>query len=106
MLDSRGKSIVIPYHKLIFVTSRGHTLLFQCQNKVLYTIREKLSVIADQLDPHIFFRCHQSYLVNLYLIDSLDQDEFLCGEYHIPISRGYLSEARRLYHEVIFRNLK
>ena len=106
VLEPRGTSVVIPYHKLIFVTSRGHTLQFQCLNKTVYSIREKLSVVAQQLDPQIFFRCHQSYLVNLYLIERMDQDEFVCGEYRIPISRGYLSSARRLYHEVIFRNLK
>ena len=50
VLETRGKSVVVPYHKLIFVTSRGHTLLFQCQNKVMYSIREKLSVFGDDYD--------------------------------------------------------
>lgn len=104
-LTYRGRSMAIPYGRILFITSRGHTLYIQCKGGQEEHCTGRLEDLAAQLDGSIFVRCHQSYLVNLYNVDALDGDDFLCEGYRVPISRRYFG-IREQYRALLFEEME
>lgn len=97
-----GKPYAIPYGKILYIASRGHTLLYKCKDGSEYCSNGKLNEAAEDLDPEVFFRCHQSFIVNLYNVDDMQQTVFLCGGEEIPISRPYYQQAKERYRKMLF----
>lgn len=89
-----GKQIRIPLNKIQYFESEkrkvtAHTLT---EDYIFYS---KLNEIEELLDDDKFFRCHQSYMVNRDMIDSMSRTEIIIGEKVIPVSRKYY-ELQRL----------
>lgn len=102
IFERYGKPYAIPYQKLLYIASRGHNLLYKCKDGSEYSSGGKLNEIAEELDPGIFFRCHQSFIVNMYNVDDMQQNIFLCGGEEIPISRPYYQQAKERYRRALF----
>ena len=49
--------------------------------------------IEESLPHHIFLKVHKSYLVALAKIESIEGNEILIGNHHIPISRNMKDEV-------------
>lgn len=102
---SRGQMGSVPYRKILFISSREHTIFVQCRDGNVQKFKGKLNEIALRVCGDTFFRCHQSFIVNMYHIDRLHGNEIFISGYRIPISRRYLSEFRRRYQEILFEEM-
>ncbi|NMM95031.1 LytR/AlgR family response regulator transcription factor [Bifidobacterium oedipodis] len=69
--------VEVSKHSLIFHTSQG--------NAVAYGT---LKAVEEQLSPHGFLRCGQSFLVNPRHVSGIHGDEALVGGERLPISRA------------------
>ena len=88
-----GKKVRIPLNKIKYFESEkrkvtAHTLTED------YTFYSKLDEISEVLGDEKFFRCHQSYIVNRDMIDSMSRTEIVIGEVTIPMSRKYYEMIR------------
>ena len=101
----RGKTQAVPYGRILFAASRGHALYVQCKDGQIEQCGGRLEELANQLDGNVFVRCHQSYIVNLYNVDALDGDDFLCGDCRVPISRRYAG-VKDLYRALLFEEMR
>lgn len=54
----------------------------------------------------MLFRCHQSFIVNIYEVDNLSGSELKVFGYRIPVSRRYYAEVKKRYHEVLFEEVE
>ena len=104
-LSWRGKTKAIPCGHILFLASRGHTLYIQCKDGHIEQCNGRLDELSGQLDNAVFARCHQSYIVNLYNVEALNGDDFLCGEYRVPISRRYAGVKDR-YRALLFEEMR
>jgi Response regulator of the LytR/AlgR family len=102
---SRGQMGSVPYRKILFISSREHTIFVQCRDGNIQKFKGKLSEIALRVCGDTFFRCHQSFIVNMYHIDRLHGNEIFMSGYRIPVSRRYLPEVRRRYQEILFEEM-
>lgn len=86
---------VIPDHRMVTFLSQHHTVIrlccddifyFEYQNrkvkivtveKVYICINEKISDIAERMKPYGFAMCHQSFVVNLYEIETVRAQEII-----------------------------
>ncbi len=93
------------YDNILFISSNGHTLSISCRDGSVRPCKGKLSDIGQQLDPNVFVRCHQSFLVNLYRIDHLDGNELVIGRMRIPVSRRYYAELKKRYLSILFEEV-
>lgn len=100
----RGRTQAVPYGRILFVTSRGHAVYVQCRDGRIEQGSGRLEELAEQLDGDVFVRCHQSYIVNLYNVDALDGDDFVCGGQRVPISRRYAGVKDR-YRALLFEEM-
>ncbi len=104
-IKSRGQTCSIPYGKILYISSREHTIFIYCKDGVVQECKGKLNEIALQVCGDVFLRCHQSFLVNMYHVDNLRGNELTLSGFHIPISRRYYAEVKRRYQEILFEEV-
>ena len=73
-------------------TDRPNILIYTNDNK--YTTKMSISKIDKILREHGFFRCHNSYIVNLKLVESMNINTLKIGEKYIPISKYRVKELK------------
>lgn len=100
-----GETGSIPYGKILYISSREHTLAIHCRDGYVQKSKGKLNEMALQICGDVFCRCHQSFLVNIYQVDSLSGNELLISGFRIPISRRYYADVKRRYQEVLFEEV-
>lgn len=102
----RGKSGTIPYGKILYISSSGHTVFIYCTDGTVQESTGKLSDLEQHLCGDTFLRCHQSFIVNIYHVDGLNGSEFTVGGERIPISRRYYAEVKNRYQEILFEGVE
>ena len=73
-------------------TDRPNILIYTNDNK--YTTKMSISKIDKILREHGLFRCHNSYIVNLKLVESMNSNTLKIGEKYIPISKYRVKELK------------
>lgn len=100
-----GKSGAIPYGKIRYISSRGHTLFIYCTDGNIQESTGKLNDIEHQVYGDIFMRCHQSFIVNMYLVEGLSGNDLIVAGERIPVSRRYYAEIKKRYQEILFEEV-
>ncbi len=100
-----GQMEAIPYRKITYINSNDHILDIHLNDGSIRHCSLKLDDVETLLDSNMFFRCHQSFIVNLYCVDRLTGTDFVLGEKLISISRRYLPNAKQRYREVLFEEV-
>lgn len=65
----------------------------------------KLTDIEEQLPGENFFRCHQSYIVNVFYANEMQASQFQLDEMTIPISRKYQAIVKEKYYAYMFNRM-
>lgn len=86
VLKTSGGIRKIYLEDLIFVESEGHYLYFHTTSDTYTVLSSMKKVEADLKDTH-FFRCNNSYLVNLEYVHSIEGNIVHVGEYDLTVSR-------------------
>lgn len=96
----------IPYGKILYITSRGHTLFIYCKDGTVQECSGTLNELELKMGSDIFCRCHQSFLVNLYQVENLSGKELTVSDSKIPISRRYYERVKNRYREILFEEVE
>lgn len=102
----RGQTGTIPYKKILYISSRNHTISICCTNGIIQEYRGKLNDLEHQICGNTFMRCHQSFIVNMYYVERLRGTDLIVAGEQIPISRRYFAEVKRRYQEVLFEGVE
>lgn len=100
-LHTKTKTVRIPYRQIMYLESRLHQV-------VVHTAREQdvcvfaavLDDVAKVLPGEAFFRCHQSFLVNIDSISQLDRTNrnlILNNGEALAVSKRYYKEIHRIF---------
>lgn len=82
---------MIPIGRLLYVESNLHKLTFYVLENGMtkYTLKDSLNHIHEELISHNFIRIHQSYLVNLSFVKSINKNMVILIEgTTLPISKS------------------
>jgi len=101
----KGETGKIPYGKILYISSRGHTLSIYCKDATVQECIGKLDELAVRICGDVFCRCHQSFLVNMYQVDSMSGNDLVISGSRIPVSRRYYMEVKKRYQEVLFEEV-
>ncbi len=100
---SNYKEYKIPVKRINYIQSVKRV----CEiitDKETFSAYLKISEIVDLLTED-FIRCHQSYIVNLSYIKSLEKNQFITNNNEfIPISKKYYYEVRKTYTAYLNQN--
>lgn len=100
--SSRGTTLVLT-EEIDWISSAGHFLELHVGRET-HLIREKLSVIEQELDPESFIRIHRSTIVNIDRIKSLHP--LFNGDQLIVLKNGNELNVSRTYYENLMLILK
>ncbi|MDE6517396.1 MAG: LytTR family DNA-binding domain-containing protein [Acetatifactor sp.] len=103
--QSRGQTGSISYGKILYISSMEHTISIYCTDGTVHECKGKLNELATRVCGNIFMRCHQSFLVNMYHVDSINGMELTVAGARIPISRRYCAEVKERYQEILFEEM-
>ncbi len=103
--QSRGQTGSIPYSRILYISSREHTLSICCTGGIVQECKGRLNELAMQVCGEIFMRCHQSFLVNMYHVDSLSGADLIVAGQRIPVSRRYYTEVKKRYQEILLEEV-
>lgn len=101
----RGQAGAIPYGQILYISSREHTLYIHCKDGRVQECKGKLEEMARQVCGEVFFRCHQSFIVNMYQADRWEGNELVVAGRRVPVSRRYYTEVKRRYQEILFEEV-
>ncbi len=100
-----GKTGVIPYGKIRYISSSGHTLYIYCTDGKVQESKGKLNELEHQVCGDTFLRCHQSFIVNMYHVEGLSGSDLTVAGEQIPVSRRYYAEVKKRYQEILFEEV-
>lgn len=101
-----GKNGLIPYGKIRYISSRGHTLYIYCTNGKIQESTGKLNDLEHQVCDDILIRCHQSFIVNIYHVEGLNGTNLIVAGEQIPVSRRYYDKVKKRYREILFEEVE
>ncbi len=100
-----GKNGGIPYGKIRYISSSGHTLYIYCTDGKVQESKGKLNELEHQVCGDTFLRCHQSFIVNMYHVERLSGSDLTVAGEQIPVSRRYYAEVKKRYQEILFEEV-
>ncbi len=100
-----GKRGAIPYGKIRYIGTRGHTLSIYCTDERIQESKGKLNDLERQICGDVFLRCHQSFIVNIYHVESMGVSDLMVAGERIPVSRRYYAEVKNRYQRMLFEGV-
>lgn len=101
VLKSRSGKQKIFFKDIMYLASSGRCVDIYLRKNQTVTIYSKLKDVEKELPKDVFWRIHQSYIVNQYYIRTCYYDRIsLMNEQTIPISKVYRKEiSKRIMNE-------
>lgn len=78
---------------ILFIESRGYNCIAYTTNFSI-NLNHSLSMLENDLDCSIFFRCHNNYLINLNKINKLNRNYVIIDSKVVPVSNDKFSELK------------
>ena len=87
-LKSRNKNYIdrIKIDSILYIETQRPNLLIYT-NKKVHSVRMSMRKIEGILEEYSFYRCHNSFLVNLKEIECMDGEYIFIDDMKIPVSR-------------------
>ena len=95
----------LPLNRISHFENRLHKVYATLTDGSVIPLSQKLSAILESVsEQEIFLRCHQSYIVNLAHVHTLEDSSFQMEDgTSIPISRAFYKEAKNAYYHYRLR---
>ncbi len=103
----RRASGVIPYGKILYISSKEHVLSIHCTDGRVQESIGKISDLEQQICGDTFLRCHQSFIVNVYHIREIAGMDLVLAEKgeKVPVSRRYYATVQERYRKLLFEEV-
>ncbi len=69
----KNQTVILNYDDIIYLLNSGNYTTFFLNNNIKYVISKNLGYFIDKLPEFQFFRCHQSYCINVNQVYSYKQ---------------------------------
>lgn len=99
-----GKTIPVALEEVVFISAEGENVFVHTGAETLRT-RFTLAQLSERLPPDRFFRCHRSYIVNIFQVKEIIpyfNGTYLLGmkdrnRTRVPVSRGNAKRLKQLF---------
>lgn len=85
-LSCQKNTVILNVHDILYAETQNHSLLLHCRTGNL-VVSESMQTLESKLTGFPFFRCHNSYLLNLSHIDRIGKTDAYIGNDLIPVSK-------------------
>lgn len=102
MIKSGGRITFLRSEEVDWIEAQGDYVCLHCQGKK-HLIRERISVLEEQLPPSQFVRIHRSTIINISRVKEMEP--LYHGEYVVLLIDGTRLTMSRSYREKVFQSL-
>lgn len=102
----KSKNYRIMCRDILYLESRDKIVQFHLKDKTVLRCYSKLEQILMQLPSDSFIRCHQSFILNLYHINEMEEKYFRIGSSVINISKKYRKTSKDKYFDYLFAHMQ
>lgn len=95
---AEGGRLTVYTRHITYVESDNRSLYIHMEDGSVIRSCGRLSDLQQELPEDQFFRCHRSYLVNVFFIESYRRYSLIIDGNEIPISKKYSGEVGKLPH--------
>jgi DNA-binding LytR/AlgR family response regulator len=88
-----GRTVIIPINTVLYIEMECRVALIHTDKKV-YSTRDSIKKIENELKEYSFYRCHRAYLINLSKVTSIDKTFIFINDDEIPVSRYKMKDLR------------
>ena len=72
-LNTHDSDYPIPFGDILYCSADGSYTNIFCNNGKRYMASRKIGQIEKELTHECFFRCHKSFIINLYFVSHLEK---------------------------------
>lgn len=106
LLRSGGKTLSLPIADIRYMESRNHTLVIHTA-KAEYNFPLSLSEAENITPPGVFYRCHNSFLVNIRQVEEIGRTSLrLRDKETLPMGRRYYRSFQTAFIHFINQNIQ
>lgn len=96
-IDYKGCITKLSLRDIEFFESRDHMIVVHTKDKT-YSFYGKINQLEETYSKFDFFRCHRSYLVNIFKIDKIvNSDVVTKSNKFVPISRSQIKQLKSIF---------
>ena len=93
VIKSNKNTLVLPINNILYIeVVRKIVTIYVLDGQ--HKIEISLKKLEKQLLNYSFFRCHNSYLVNLKAISGIKGNFIIINDYEVPVSRSKSKELQ------------
>ena len=93
LIKSNKNTLVLPINEILYIeVIRKIVTIYTLSGE--HEIEISLKKLESQLLNYNFFRCHNSYLVNLKAINEIKDKTIIIKDYEVPVSRSKYKELQ------------
>ncbi|MGG2469302.1 LytR/AlgR family response regulator transcription factor [Paraclostridium bifermentans] len=96
IIKNQGMIKKIKIHEILFLEVINRDILIHTGDQT-YTTKTSMKNLEKELSKFNFFRCHNSFLINLKYIDCIQKNIVLINNEEIPISRQKADEFKNKF---------
>ncbi len=104
-IQYKGVTHRIDCRNILYAESQNKMILFHLVDGTVLKCYGKMEEIFKNVYDPSYFRCHQSFIVNLSHVTEAGDNYFRIGQTTIAISRKYIKEAKAKYYESLFSRM-
>ena len=105
-INIKGRIHNIRYADIVYLESKNTAVIIHTLDKERYKIYDKLDNIEMRLENRRFLRCHQSYIVNMDHVSSVDTEFRTKTDDRVLIRKRSLREIREKYYKYILDKME
>lgn len=106
VLHSGGKTLSLPIADIRYMESRNHTLVVHTV-KAERTFPLSLSAAENLVPSGVFYRCHNSFLVNIHQVEEVERTAIrLRDGVQLPMGRKYYQSFQTAFIHFINQNIQ
>ena len=101
LLQEGGRGRRIAYREIESIESRRNVLLVRLESGEEHRVYARLDDVERELEGHGFLRCHQSYIVNMDQVRTVDNDFVMASGRRVPIRQRGNKAIRDAYFDYL-----
>lgn len=105
VFSNSGKTEKLPYEQIEFLESDGHYVTIHMADSTEFRILGRLDDYEQQLDDDRFLRCHKSYLINLSLTETMDEEFIMHSGYHVAYRKREKKQMQKVFCDYMLKEV-